>query len=59
VGDLAILTCGALWLAVETQVPAKSVLTLAVLPFLAGDALKVIAAATLASGARRLRRRTA
>ena len=58
-GDLAILTCGALWLAIETQVPAKSVLTLAVLPFLAGDALKVIAAATLASGARRLRRRTA
>jgi biotin transport system substrate-specific component len=58
-GDLAILTCGASWLAVEAQVPAKSVLTLAVLPFLAGDALKVIAAAALASGARRLRRKAA
>jgi biotin transport system substrate-specific component len=58
-GDLAILTCGAIWLAVETQAPAKQVLTLALLPFLAGDALKVIAAAALASGTRRLRRRTA
>jgi biotin transport system substrate-specific component len=55
-GDLAILLCGALWLAIETHISAKSVLTLAVLPFLAGDALKVIAAAGLASGFRRLRR---
>jgi len=55
-GDLAILCCGALWMAVETHIPAKSVLALAMLPFLAGDALKVIAAAALASGFRRLRR---
>jgi biotin transport system substrate-specific component len=55
-GDLVILFCGALWLAIETHISAKSVLTLAVLPFLAGDALKVIAAAALASGSRRLRR---
>ena len=58
-GDLAILLAGALWLAVETRVPAGTVLSLAVLPFLAGDALKVIAAAALASGAGRLRRKNA
>jgi biotin transport system substrate-specific component len=58
-GDLTILTCGALWLAIASPIPAKSILTLAVLPFLAGDALKVIAAAALASGSRRLRRRAA
>jgi biotin transport system substrate-specific component len=55
-GDLTILCWGALWLAVETHVPVRSVLMLAVLPFLAGDALKVTAAAALASGFRRLRR---
>ncbi|MGD0734108.1 MAG: biotin transporter BioY [Terracidiphilus sp.] len=54
-GDLAILLCGALWLAVETHASAQSVLMLAVLPFLAGDALKIIAAAALATGFRRLR----
>jgi biotin transport system substrate-specific component len=58
-GDLVILSCGALWLTLETHIPAKSVLTLAVLPFLAGDALKVIAAAALASGSGRLRRAAA
>ena len=54
-GDLVILLCGALWMVIASPVPAKSVLILAVLPFLAGDALKVIAAAGLASGFRRLR----
>jgi biotin transport system substrate-specific component len=54
-GDLVILCCGALWLAIETHISATSVLSLAVLPFLAGDALKVTAAAALATGVRRLR----
>ncbi|MGA2169539.1 MAG: biotin transporter BioY [Terracidiphilus sp.] len=58
-GSLAILTCGALWLAVLTHASAQSVLTLAVLPFLPGDALKIAAAAALAAGFERLRRRTA
>ncbi len=58
-GSLAILTFGALWLAVLTHASAQSVLTLAVLPFLPGDALKIAAAAALAAGFERLRHRTA
>jgi biotin transport system substrate-specific component len=56
VGNLAILACGALWLAVLTHASAQSILTLAVLPFLPGDALKIAAAAALAAGFARLRR---
>jgi biotin transport system substrate-specific component len=55
-GDLVILACGALWLAVLTHASAQSVLSLAVLPFLPGDALKIAAAAALATGFQRLRR---
>ena len=56
IGDLVILVCGALWLAVLTHASAQSILTLAVLPFLPGDALKIAAAAALAAGFARLRR---
>ena len=59
VGDLLILTCGALWLAALTHIAVMQATALAVLPFLAGDALKIAAAAGIASGAARLRRRTA
>jgi biotin transport system substrate-specific component len=55
-GNLAILTCGALWLAVLTHASAQSILTLAVVPFLPGDALKIAAAAALAVGFQRFRR---
>jgi biotin transport system substrate-specific component len=55
-GSLVILVSGALWLAVLTHASAQSVLTLAVLPFLPGDALKITAAAALAAGFFRLRR---
>jgi biotin transport system substrate-specific component len=58
-GNLVILLCGAAWLAVLTHASAQSVFTLAVLPFLPGDALKVVAAAALAAGWVRLRRRSA
>jgi biotin transport system substrate-specific component len=58
-GSLVILLCGAAWLAVLTHASAQSVFTLAVLPFLPGDALKVVAAAALAAGWVRLRRRSA
>lgn len=58
-GSLVILACGALWLAVLTHASLPSVFTLAVLPFLPGDALKVAAAAGLAAGWLRLRRPTA
>ncbi len=50
--------CGALWLAVLTHAPARlRILTLAVIPFLPGDALKIVAAAALVTGFQRLRRR--
>lgn len=55
-GDVAILACGALWLSVLPHVAHAS--TLAVLPFLPGDALKVAAAAGLAAGWVRVRRQT-
>jgi len=56
-GSMTILICGGLWLAVLTQAAFQSVLTLAVLPFLAGDTLKIAAAAALAVQFQRLRRR--
>lgn len=56
-GNLLILLGGALWLAALTHAQGRSVLMLAVLPFLPGDALKVAAAAALASGFQRVRRR--
>ncbi len=55
-GNLVILACGALWLAAMTHAPVQSVLTLAVVPFLPGDALKIVAAAALATGWQRFRR---
>ena len=56
-GSLLILFIGALWLALLTHAPARVVLAQAVLPFLPGDALKVVAAASLAAGWLRLRNR--
>ncbi|HUN84298.1 MAG TPA: biotin transporter BioY [Terracidiphilus sp.] len=58
-GDLVILSFGALWLAAFTHAPALNVLGLAVLPFLPGDVLKVAAAAGVAVGLRRFRQRRA
>ena len=58
-GSLVILACGCLWLAALTHASAASVLTLSVIPFLPGDALKIAAAAGLATGFQRLRRRAA
>jgi biotin transport system substrate-specific component len=57
-GSLAILALGTLWLVVFLHAPVVNVLTLAVIPFLPGDALKIVAAAALATGFVRLRRRT-
>jgi biotin transport system substrate-specific component len=58
-GDLVILASGCLWLAVLTHASVPSALTLSVIPFLPGDALKIAAAAAMATGFRRLRRRAA
>jgi biotin transport system substrate-specific component len=49
-GSLFILASGALWLAIFSHAPVQNVLTLAVVPFLPGDALKIVAAAALATG---------
>ncbi len=56
-GDLVILFCGALWLAILTHASASVTLMQSVIPFLPGDALKVIAAAAIAAGWLRLRHR--
>ena len=58
-GNLTILACGALWLGALTHISAQLAVTLAVVPFLPGDALKVVAAAALAAGLNRLRRKDA
>ncbi|MGA8086659.1 MAG: biotin transporter BioY [Terracidiphilus sp.] len=60
-GDAAILLCGFLWLMVWTHgggssSSVKTGFALAVLPFLPGDALKVVAAAAIAKGLNRARR---
>lgn len=57
-GDLLILSCGWLWLSALTHA-AQPALAMAVLPFLPGDVLKIVAAAGLAVAAQRLRRRGA
>jgi biotin transport system substrate-specific component len=59
VGDLAILACGVVWLSVFTHTALRPVLALGFYPVLPGDALKIAAAAVLAVGVQRLRRRNA
>jgi biotin transport system substrate-specific component len=56
-GDVVILAGGALWLAALTHASLQVVLTQAIVPFLPGDALKVVVAAALATGWQRLRHR--
>lgn len=55
-GSLMTLALGASWLGVLTHAAPISLLNLAVLPFLPGDVLKVVAAAGLAVGLQRWRR---
>jgi biotin transport system substrate-specific component len=56
-GNALILTCGMVWLAMWTHGSITSAFTMAVLPFLPGDALKVLSAAALATGFDRIRRK--
>ncbi len=58
-GNALILCTGALWLGVATHAALQLVMTQAILPFLPGDALKVVSAAALATGWQRLRHRSA
>lgn len=55
-GNLLILLGGAAWLAGLAHAAFGTLLAQAVVPFLPGDALKVVAAATLACGWQRIRR---
>jgi biotin transport system substrate-specific component len=55
-GDLLILAGGALWLAAWTHASTLLIFTMAVVPFLPGEALKVASAAGMAAGLHRLRR---
>jgi biotin transport system substrate-specific component len=55
-GNALILLCGFVWLTVWTHAAPGSAFALAVLPFLAGDALKVVAAASIVSGLDRIKR---
>lgn len=55
-GDSLILLSGAAWLGILTHQSLPAVLALAVVPFLAGDTLKVIAAAGTLASLRRFRR---
>jgi biotin transport system substrate-specific component len=57
-GDLAILMGGALWLMVISHGSLWASLSLAFVPFLPGDAIKVAAAAGAAASWQRLRRQT-
>ena len=50
VGNLIILSVGAIWLSILAHESFNTVLSQAVLPFLPGDALKVAAAAALGFG---------
>lgn len=55
-GSVVYFTCGASWLAVLIHQPMSIALKLAVWPFVAGDALKVILAAAIVTGYARYQR---
>jgi biotin transport system substrate-specific component len=56
-GDLLILTLGAAWMEIWTHGSVTALMGGAVVPFLPGDALKVCAAAGIATGFARMKRR--
>jgi biotin transport system substrate-specific component len=56
-GDALILAAGALWFAALTRLPMAGVLGQAVVPFLPGEALKVVTAAAIAASWLRFRAR--
>jgi biotin transport system substrate-specific component len=56
-GTVVMLGSGGLWLAALTHASAQTILTLGVIPFLPGEALKIAAAAGVTFGYRRFIRR--
>lgn len=57
-GSVVYFTCGASWLAILIHQPMSVALNLAVWPFVAGDALKVVLAAAIVTGYARFRARS-
>ena len=55
-GNVLILFCGASWLALHTHAKVTTIMSVSVLPFLPGDALKVVAAAGIATARIRFRK---
>ena len=58
IASFGTLAMGAIWLGLLTHAAPISVLTLAVFPFLPGDVLKVVAAASIGVGVTRLRKQS-
>ncbi len=56
-GSVVYFICGASWLAIIAHQPMSVALKLAVWPFLAGDALKIVLAAAIVTGLTRFRNR--
>lgn len=56
-GSVIYFICGASWLAIIAHQPMSVALKLAVWPFLAGDALKIVLAAAIVTGLSRFRNR--
>ncbi len=56
-GAVALYACGVPWLAAVTGLPFEKALTLGMVPFLPGDAVKIAAAALIARSVRPLMQR--
>ena len=56
-GSVVYFTCGASWLALVAHQPMSVAVKLAVWPFLAGDAIKIVLAAAIVTGLTRFRNR--
>jgi biotin transport system substrate-specific component len=57
IGTAVLYACGTAWLAYQSSVPFGAALMLGVVPFLPGDALKIVVIAFAAPSARRALRR--
>jgi biotin transport system substrate-specific component len=55
-GSLLLIAIGALWLSISLHLSAATAFSIGVLPFLLGDAIKVLAAASAALGWQRIRK---
>lgn len=59
IGDAIIFACGAAWIADIMHLSPAAAASLAIVPFLPGDALKVILAAAIVTGITRFRKHSA